>query len=78
MEKIINANKEQGMAMKVDVENLKDLECPKCSGVYFDSVVRIKILSALQSPDGQERAIQIPLIRCANDQCHYVMEKLGE
>ena len=53
--------------VNIDPNDLTDIECPDCGGLNFKQVVRMKKLSALISPDGQEQVVSIPIFIC--DDC---------
>jgi hypothetical protein len=61
-----------GPTMKIAVNELKDVTCPKCGGLYFDMVNRIKIIPKLQSPTGEETMMPFPLLRCVS--CQHIIE----
>ena len=48
----------------VDLNNARVVVCKKCSSPFFISVVKVRKLSALASPDGQEHIIPIPTLVC--------------
>ena len=58
--------------VNVDPNDLTDIECPDCGALNFKQVVRMKKLSALISPDGQEQVLSIPIFVC--DDCGGIPE----
>ena len=55
------------LSMKVNVnpDELPDIICSKCQNKIFIPAQRIKKLSAILSPDGKERYVNIPVVICA-------------
>ena len=58
--------------VKVNPDELPDIKCSECEGVVFIPAQRIKKLSAILSPDGQEKYVQMPVAACLK--CHAVLE----
>jgi len=58
----------------VNANDMEDIVCPDCENKYFKNVLRIKRLSALLSPDGQETIMPIPVIAC--EKCGKVVKDL--
>jgi uncharacterized Zn finger protein len=50
--------------VNVNPNDLTDIVCPDCGDLNFKQVVRMKKLSALLSPDGQEQVVSIPIFIC--------------
>lgn len=58
-------NNHQTMQWKGNPDELPDIECSKCKSKIFQPAQRIKRLSAILSPDGKERYVNIPVVICA-------------
>jgi len=58
--------------INIDPKDLDDIVCEKCNCPYFRQVQRLKRMSALISPNGQEQRIAVQIIRC--DDCGHVNE----
>lgn len=56
----------QQKGINVDVKSLPDMDCIKCGNVVYFNVTRVKKLSKIASPTGQEGNININMLRCAN------------
>ena len=54
----------QNLNITVRPEDLEDVECENCGSKFFEQVVQIKRMSALQSPSGQTSYAPIPVFRC--------------
>lgn len=57
----------QGNNMRMNMPQLGSLpvvKCNICGSISFENVYLIRVLSALQSPDGQEHIIPEPTFRC--------------
>jgi uncharacterized Zn finger protein len=52
--------------LNIRPEDLLDVKCDNCGGKYFEQVVQIKKISALQSPSGKTSYVPIPVFRCAD------------
>jgi uncharacterized Zn finger protein len=52
------------LSFKVRPEDLEDVTCESCGCKFFEQVVQIKRMSALQSPSGQTSYAPIPVFRC--------------
>ena len=57
-----------------DLSTAPDVSCGECEGIYFQTVVRIKKVSALVSPNGQAMKVPIQLVQCLN--CGAIDESL--
>ena len=58
-------NNKQTMKVNVNPDELPDIECSKCKSKIFQPAQRIKKLSAILSPDGKERYVNIAVVICA-------------
>lgn len=53
----------QKQQININVNELKDIPC-ECGSLYFSQLVRIKHVSALQSPDGKEGRVNMTGMVC--------------
>lgn len=67
MTEIIGENKQQeGMEIKVPIEELEDLYCANCGWPFFTPLLAVKRVSPLQSPTGNEEVIPMQVgIQCS-------------
>jgi uncharacterized Zn finger protein len=63
------------MQIRINPDDLLDVKCEGCDNLYFEQVLQIKKLSALQSPNGQESLIPVPVFRCTS--CGEVIKDLN-
>lgn len=54
--------------INVDIENIPDVQCSNCDSVLFRQATKMKFISRLISPNGQEGYISIPVMIC--DKCN--------
>ena len=52
----------------ININNARSVVCKKCSSPFFITVMKVRNLSAVASPDGQEHMIPIPTLVCLH--CH--------
>ena len=52
------------MNMNIKMEDLESVRCKRCRGELFHQAVAIRRLSALLSPDGQEKFVSVPVLVC--------------
>jgi hypothetical protein len=50
--------------VNINPDDLTDISCHECDGKHFVQVYRMKKLSALISPDGQEQLVTMPMFIC--------------
>tara|TARA_R110001583_G_scaffold58367_2_gene174113 strand:- start:432 stop:635 length:204 start_codon:yes stop_codon:yes gene_type:complete len=62
------------MKKVVDITEADDVCCTKCQGVYFKQLVRIKKISAIMSPTGQEIIFPVQIVKC--DRCGAIDESI--
>jgi len=62
--------------IRISAADMEDVVCPKCESKYFKNILRIKRLSALLSPTGQETVMPIPVIAC--EKCGEIIQDLEE
>ena len=67
MENIIGQNK-ASMGIP-SLGSLPFVKCSNCGNVCFENVYVLRVLSALQSPDGHEHLIPEPTFRCVTCKC---------
>ena len=60
--------------MNVNVNEAQDMKCEECDNELFESVFRIKKLSALISPTGKTSVIPVQLLACTK--CGVVLNNL--
>ena len=63
--KQLNNHQNQTMKVNVNPDELPNIICSKCKSKIFIPAQRIKKLSAILSPDGKERYVNIPVVICA-------------
>ena len=59
-------NGQKGPQLTVDLSNARDILCRKCASPFFTYAVKMRKLSAIASPDGQEHTISIQTLVCLN------------
>lgn len=64
MEHIIGQGNNRAAMNMPALNTLPVLKCSKCDSLCFENVFLLRLLSALQSPDGQEHLIPEPTFRC--------------
>jgi len=63
--------------MNIDLKEAEDIKCDECENLYFTPVVRIKKISPLMSPSGEEMLAPIQTFQCTS--CNHVNKQfLGE
>jgi uncharacterized Zn finger protein len=67
----------QEQQINVNLKDAEDVECYKCKNLYFTPVVRIKRISPLMSPSGEEMMAPIQTFQC-NSCGHVNKQFLGE
>jgi len=50
--------------MRQQVMAAPDATCAQCGGAYFENVYKVKRISALVSPNGQETIVPVQTLRC--------------
>jgi hypothetical protein len=55
---------QENLNINIRPEDLADVKCEECESIFFEQVVQIKKISALQSPSGQPSYAPIPIFRC--------------
>ena len=53
------------------LNTLSVIKCSKCGNLCFENVFLLRVLSSIQSPDGQEHIIPEPTFRCV--QCGSIL-----
>ena len=59
-----NAAQAAQAQMRQQVLAAPDAACGKCNGEYFENVFKVKRISALVSPNGQETMVPVQTLRC--------------
>ena len=62
------------MKKVIDITDADDVCCPECGGVYFRQLVRIKKISAIMSPTGQEVVFPVQIVKC--ERCGHIDESI--
>tara|TARA_R110000824_G_scaffold29140_2_gene97246 strand:- start:2213 stop:2533 length:321 start_codon:yes stop_codon:yes gene_type:complete len=57
-------NAAQAAQMRQQVLAAPDAACGECKGEYFENVFKVKRISALMSPNGQETMVPVQTLRC--------------
>ena len=57
-------NNNKPVPIQFNTDELPDIECSKCGGKIFITASRIKKISAIISPNGQDSYISIPVSVC--------------
>tara|TARA_Y100001972_G_C7547255_1_gene275184 strand:- start:341 stop:550 length:210 start_codon:yes stop_codon:yes gene_type:complete len=60
----------------LSASDLEDIVCPNCGNKYFKNILRLKKVSALYSPTGQETMMPIPVIAC--EKCDHIVKDLED
>tara|TARA_B100000900_G_scaffold411050_1_gene429994 strand:- start:2069 stop:2293 length:225 start_codon:yes stop_codon:yes gene_type:complete len=55
---------QQGTPLQIDPNTLEDVGCKECGCLLFDTAVKMKRISAIQSPTGKSELIQIQVNVC--------------
>lgn len=55
---------QQGTPLQIDPNQLEDVGCKECGCLLFESAVRMKRISAIQSPTGKSELIQLQVNVC--------------
>jgi len=58
------------------MSTLPVIRCSKCGGICFENVFLLRVLSAIQSPDGQEHLVPEPTFRCTG--CQSILGGFGD
>ena len=58
----------------IDITDADDVCCKECNGVYFTQLVRIKKVSAIMSPTGQDVVLPVQIVKC--DRCGAIDESV--
>ena len=53
-----------------------DAECGQCGHVYFENVFKVKRVSALMSPNGQESVVPVQTLRCLD--CGHILNDISD
>ena len=57
-----------------DISNAVDVTCDECGGNIFENVFKVKRMSAMLSPNGEEFIIPIQLFACKH--CGHINEDM--
>tara|TARA_R100001591_G_C4234133_1_gene152688 strand:- start:194 stop:403 length:210 start_codon:yes stop_codon:yes gene_type:complete len=50
--------------MNIDINKAEDFKCESCGNLYFNPVIRLKRISPLVSPTGQEAVYPVQVMSC--------------
>ena len=59
-----------------DMSMADDMKCGECENVYFKPLVRVKRVSALVSPNGQEMFVPVQVLAC--EKCGNIVQDIEE
>ena len=59
-----------------DMSMADDMSCGECGSVYFRPLVRVKRISGLISPDGQETYVPVQVLAC--EKCGNIVQDIEE
>ena len=59
-----------------DMSMADDMSCGECGNVYFKALVRVKRISALISPTGQETYVPVQVLAC--EKCGNIVQDIEE
>jgi len=62
--------------MRQQVLGAPDATCGKCAGEYFENVFKVKRVSALMSPNGQETMVPMQTLRCL--ECGNILSEISD
>lgn len=65
----------QSFGLKIDLRECDDFVCPYCRGLYFQELLRLKVVSALVSPTGKDEVVSVKALMCVS--CGQVVDGLG-
>ena len=63
---------EKKINMQINPDDLQEITCEKCEGIYFSPSFTMKKISALQSPTGQNMIVPVQVFKC--DNCGAVLD----
>ena len=59
-------SQEQEQQININLKEAEDIKCSSCENLYFTPVVRIKRVSPLISPTGEEMMAPIQTFQCSS------------
>ena len=59
-----------------DMSLAEDMSCGECENVYFKPLLRVKRVSALVSPNGQEMYVPVQVLAC--EKCGNIVQDIEE
>ena len=62
--------------MRKLIKEADDATCKECGSIYFESSFRVKRVSAIMSPSGQEIIMPVQVLRCQD--CHAILNDLED
>ena len=60
--------------MNINVNDAEDMACPKCENQFFKPIFRVKKISPLLSPTGEEVIVPIQLLACMS--CEHIVSDI--
>ena len=69
-------NQAQNNQMKKLINEADDASCKNCESIYFESLFRVKRVSAIMSPNGKELIMPVQVLRC--QKCHTILNDLND
>jgi len=60
----MGGQKQSAPQMQIDPFKLPTVTCPNCEGIFFTELTMFKEVPALQSPNGQQSMLPIPVVVC--------------
>jgi|19_taG_2_1085344.scaffolds.fasta_scaffold73816_2 hypothetical protein len=62
--------------INLNLNDADDMKCPKCENLFFKPLLRIKKVSALLSPTGQETIVPVQILACSD--CNAIINDLKD
>jgi uncharacterized C2H2 Zn-finger protein len=62
--------------INLNLNDAEDMQCPTCENLFFKPLLRIKKVSALLSPTGQEAVVPVQVLACSS--CDTVVNDLKD
>ena len=64
------------LGMNVNLSDSEDMKCGECQNVYFKPLFRVKRVSALISPSGQETYVPVQVLAC--EKCGNIVQDIED
>jgi len=62
--------------MRQQLMSAPDAQCGKCGHTFFENVFKVKKISALMSPNGQESIVPVQTLRCL--ECGNILNDISD